>query len=164
MKNLKRPQLQSEKGFTLVEILVAASIFVIVMTIATGAFVNIMKIQRRVNAKTEALQDLRQVTELIVRDIRTGQVSEVSLNELTVNNQEGEDITYSLSAGNEILRNSQPVTGDRLTVRRMEFTYNENIGLQQSPITIFVSGLGLEVAGPGTTEDEIHIQTSVTSR
>ncbi|MFC1632652.1 type II secretion system protein J [Patescibacteria group bacterium] len=160
MPRLQTKQFRSEKGFTLVEILVAISIFVIVMTIATGAFVNMMKVQRRVNAKTEALQDLRQVTELMVRDIRTGQVTRRDSDELEVINQKGDKILYELSPlNNEIVRAGKAITGERVNIRKLLFT-----GDPDSQITIFISAFGIEEAGAGTTEDEINIQTSVTSR
>src|SRR3989344_7127211 len=61
-----------KKGFTLVEIMVAVTIFVIVMTISTGALLSIFHADRKSQSLRVAMQNLNQALETMSREIRFG--------------------------------------------------------------------------------------------
>jgi prepilin-type N-terminal cleavage/methylation domain-containing protein len=63
-----------KKGFTLVEIILASSIFAVVGLIAVTVFVNILRIQQRVSLENALYEDARFMMERIAREIRTNTV------------------------------------------------------------------------------------------
>lgn len=63
-----------QSGFTLMEIIVATTLFAIVMTMSMVLFTYTLKINRRVQALREAVQGSRNFVEGLVRDIRNGTV------------------------------------------------------------------------------------------
>lgn len=62
------------KAFTLVEVLISASIFTIVSLIGIVVFVNVMRIQRRVALENAIYEDARVMMERIAREIRSNTV------------------------------------------------------------------------------------------
>lgn len=60
------------KGFTLIEILVAISIFAIVMTLSLGAFLNISDIQKKTESFRVVNDSLNFIMEAMVREIKEG--------------------------------------------------------------------------------------------
>lgn len=63
-----------KKGFTLVEVLIAASIFTIVSLIGVTIFVNVIRIQRRVSLENAIYEDARVMMERIAREVRENTV------------------------------------------------------------------------------------------
>jgi prepilin-type N-terminal cleavage/methylation domain-containing protein len=62
----------SNKGFTLVEMIVAVGLFVVVMFIATGALLSVVNLNKKAQAQQSAINNLNNVMENIARSIRTG--------------------------------------------------------------------------------------------
>lgn len=75
-KNLKVPniKLNSQRGFTLMEIVVATTLFATVLTLMLSLFTYTLKINRRTEALRQASQGMRNFTEFIVKEIRNGQI------------------------------------------------------------------------------------------
>ena len=65
---------QRNRGFTLVEIMVASTIFVIVAASMLSLFNYVLKINRRSEALRQASQDMRNFVEFLVKEIRNGQI------------------------------------------------------------------------------------------
>lgn len=63
-------RMRQRKGFTLVEVIVASSVFVAVSIIGVTVFVNVMRIQRRIILENAIYEDARFMIERIARDIR----------------------------------------------------------------------------------------------
>lgn len=63
-------RIRERKGFTLVEVIVASSVFVAVSIIGVTVFVNVMRIQRRIILENAIYEDARFMIERIARDIR----------------------------------------------------------------------------------------------
>ncbi len=72
-RDKKNSRTQCE-GFTLVEVLIAATIFTIVSLIAITVFVNVIRIQRRVQLENAIYEDARVMMERIAREIRQNTV------------------------------------------------------------------------------------------
>jgi GxxExxY protein len=68
------PRQSAEKGFTLMEIMVASTIFVIVAVALLSLFNYVLKINRRADALRQASQSTRNFVESLVKEIRNGQV------------------------------------------------------------------------------------------
>ena len=66
--------LKKRRAFTLVEVLIAASIFTIVSLIGINVFVNVIRIQRRVTLENAIYEDARVMMERIAREIRSNTV------------------------------------------------------------------------------------------
>jgi prepilin-type N-terminal cleavage/methylation domain-containing protein len=71
MKNLQKRQ----KGFTLIEALVATSLFVVTVVASTGVYLNTLAIHRRTDATRKASENARYVTEYLSKEIRNGMIN-----------------------------------------------------------------------------------------
>jgi len=63
---------KTEKGFTLIEMMVAVSIFAIVMTIGVGALLSLVDANRRAQAINSVMNNLNAALESMTRSIRVG--------------------------------------------------------------------------------------------
>lgn len=61
-----------ERGFTLVEMIVSVGLFAVVMTIASGAYLSLINIERKARALSDLMTNLSFATESMARAIRTG--------------------------------------------------------------------------------------------
>lgn len=61
---------QHKKGFTLAEVVIASSVFVVVSMIGVSVFVDVMRIQRRITLENAIYEDARFMMERIAREIR----------------------------------------------------------------------------------------------
>ena len=67
-----KPKSQSYKGFTLVELIVSLGLFALVMLVATGAYYNLISLDRRARATNQVVNSLSFAVDTMVRGIRTG--------------------------------------------------------------------------------------------
>jgi len=63
---------QSERGFTLVEIIVAMGLFIVVATSAIGALLTVMDSNRKVKSLRAGMDNLNVALEQMIREMRTG--------------------------------------------------------------------------------------------
>jgi prepilin-type N-terminal cleavage/methylation domain-containing protein len=70
--------INTNRGFTLVEALVSTAIFVVVISALTAAFVYISKLQRRTNAIRAANDNVRYVSDFLSKEIRNGALTSTS--------------------------------------------------------------------------------------
>ena len=73
-KNLLRRFIRKARGFTLAEVLIAATIFTIVSLVGVTVFVNVIRIQHRVFLENAIYEDARVMMERISREIRSNTV------------------------------------------------------------------------------------------
>jgi prepilin-type N-terminal cleavage/methylation domain-containing protein len=73
-KTDRRDPLKSGAGFTLMEILVAATIFAVVVSALSVLFNYTLKINRRTEALRQATQGMRNFVEFLVKEVRNGQI------------------------------------------------------------------------------------------
>lgn len=152
------------KGFTLIETLVALGVFSIVIAIVTNLFAAGLKEQRKSLTLQYLQNDARYILELMSREIRMSRVEADSTKDLlhiTAYKPSGtEDVTYSLNNG-KIFRNSESITSDRINVNRFNF-YLAN---QSSPPTLVT--IVLDTNGKGTSIEQgtaINLQTTISTR
>ncbi len=97
IKNLK---FKINNGFTLVELMVAMGIFVVLMSIAAGGFINALRNQRLVMALMAANDNVSLTMEQMAREIRTGyNFSKISNEEFQFVNSYNQVIWYKLNNG-----------------------------------------------------------------
>ena len=71
-KNKKDNKLKFEKGFTLVELMTAVSVFIVVMTISMGSIVSIFDANRKAESLKTVMDNLNFSIESMTREMRFG--------------------------------------------------------------------------------------------
>ncbi len=153
-----RPQIQ--KGFTLVEMLVAIAIFMIVVTTTLGAFLKMVDINKKVQSVRNAMDNANLAMETMMRNIRLGydycQVGSCGTNKITFRDQSGTKIvSYELQTSDNGAENdplgrmvriidgdSVAITSPDLDIDNLEFevvapTISDDV---QAHVKIFVKG------------------------
>lgn len=102
--NTKYPILNTRSGFTLIEIMVAVSIFSMVMVVAIGAVLAIVSANKRAQALNSVISNLNFAIEGMVRDLRTGYNYDCG--------EVGGETDCSTSGGASIQFNSAQFDGD----------------------------------------------------
>ncbi|HLD81678.1 MAG TPA: prepilin-type N-terminal cleavage/methylation domain-containing protein [Patescibacteria group bacterium] len=96
---------KKQKGFTLIELVVATGIFLIVSTLATGIFILNNKTQRRTQTTQQLQSELSFAFEKIAREIRFGFIyypdfdGSLPSNTLELRDSQGNPIIFRLDAG-----------------------------------------------------------------
>lgn len=155
-------------GFTLMELLVASSLFIIIASIASGAFVQALKTQRNVAAFTAAENNVTQAIEQMAREIRTGSdFSESTVSQLNFTNYKNERVSYRLAPDGTIGRcaglfclestsSFTPITSDKVEIKNLKFFY-QGIGEPDNlPPRITIS-----ISVEGVKDALVNLQTSV---
>jgi prepilin-type N-terminal cleavage/methylation domain-containing protein len=169
-----------ESGFTVVELLVAISIFVVFLGIAFGVFVQAVKGQRELTRFFAVQNNAALVLEQVMREVRTGYwfcdgshpsgtglplPCESDADSLTFVNHGGQTVTYALDNG-AVVRSegSAPavaLTSDVVRVSNLRFLVTQmNDKCAPPRITI---ALEVGLAGAGNVAP-IPLETSVASR
>ena len=172
------------RGFTLVELVVAMSVFIIAITIAVGAFVQALKTQRAVNHLLSVNSNASLVVEQIAREIRTGYGFDLDrfapplctggdYDRLIFTNSRTNQVTYELREGT-ILREEcvgadcsvaefEPLTASNIRVRRLCFTNTGSLENNRDPwritFSLAVGSSDLQFSG-----DVLNLQTTVAAR
>lgn len=145
----------------MIELLVAVALFVIVISIASGTFVQALRTQREVLALMAANDNASLALEQMVREIRTGSVFSTTGSSLSFNNYLNKPVTYDLS-GEKIQRNGQTITASNVAVTYLNFTLfgGEPADGQSTRVLI-----NLGVSSKGNLQGFVTpLQTSVSSR
>ncbi len=92
------PTLRPRRGFTLVELIVSIAIFTIVITIAVGAYLSLIALDRKARATNDLVANLSFVVETMARSMRTGLDYEVGTGgtSFTFTDESGHENTYML--------------------------------------------------------------------
>lgn len=157
----KLHHLNSKDGFTLIELMVAMSLFVIVVGIASGTFVRSLRTQRQVVSLMAANDNASFALERMVREIRTGTAFSSAGDRLSFTNDEGEAVSYDIAEG-AVRRNGQPLTASTVLATHLAFSLSgAEVGDGQSTrVTIF-----LGVSARGRMESFVtRLQTTVSAR
>ncbi len=142
-------------GFTLIEMMVAVSIFAIVVTIALGAFLNVSEIQNKAMAVRAVNDNLNFAVETMMREIRTGRNYSVSgssifnftsargcLVEYTLNTTTSQiERKETIGAVGCVNTGAMPITSTDVEVDEFEFFLNgEGVGDGLQPIVSIIVG------------------------
>ena len=170
---------KKEKGFTLVELMVAVSIFAIVVTIAMGAIFTVVDANKKAQSLKSVMNNLNFALETITRTIKTGTIKSVvptvlpdtsSNSTIEIVAQNLDDVTYSLSDG-QIMRTTINTSGtitSAITAPEVKIESFKLLPLglypndkMQPMIVMVVKG---KVQMNAKISSEFNIQTTITQR
>lgn len=151
------------KGFTIIEMLIAVTVFVVVITVSLASFLNITDVQRKAEAFRSINDNLNFSLETMAREIRTSTNYNVGTDgtSITVNNVSNENVTYRLN-NNRVERSTNGVnflamTAPEIIVTKLLFMKS---GLRQQRVTIIINGS----SGTTKTKSYLNLQTTVSQR
>lgn len=140
-------------GFTLVELLVAVSVFTVALVLFSQVYVNALKTERIGLAYINNITSAEYALDYTTRDIRMGTQFKKSGNNLVFVSRKGENITYSLK-NNQVYRNTYPITPPDLKVNSLQFD------LSGGSIPL----ISIQVALEDQTQQVVSLRTKVSPR
>ncbi len=165
---------KNHSGFTLVELLVAMSVFIIITVVAVGAFIQSLKSERHLVTQISVANDVNTALEQMARAIRTGYLFSATApdsqgnNSLSFIDYSGASSTYSIGSGGLLERedgtgNTVPITSNDVVIRQLSFVVSQIGGNSCYPWRVTIL-LGVEAAGSSASVVPTYIQTTVSSR
>ena len=149
---------QFKKGLTLIELLVAITIFIIVLATITGVFVSGVRSQVQAVATQNVADNARYAIESIVKDIRTGtQYEIVSSKHFKFHDYTGAFAEYCLS-------DKDGNCADTGVFISRNFGSVKNVITSRNVITsdeVLVNYLSFVIAGGGTGDDNIQPRVTI---
>ncbi len=176
-----RTHLNTSRGFTLIELMVAVAIFAIVAMLASGAYLIMLDIDQRAQATTTGVDNLSFALESMTRTIRTGTHYNCgsptggdcgSGSVLYLTDQDGATVEFSLSGGaiDKTVGSpgvATPLTDPSVQITNLTFsvvgTAPYSAGGDTTQPYIFITVSGTTLAGPGKTVP-FTVQTSAVMR
>ena len=155
----------AQKGFTLIEMMVAVSIFAIVVTISMGAIFTIVDANKKAQSLKAVMNNLNFALETMTRTIKTGQISPsfVTGPSITVTDQSSKSITYTLN-NKQIIRTvdsaSSAITAPEVEITNLNFIRGYNTGTQPSVVMVIQGTAKLNER----VSSDFNIQTTITQR
>ena len=159
-------------GFTVIELLVAMSVFIILISIVSGVFVSSLRTQRMAVALIAANNNASLTMEQMAREMRTGTLfSQTSEKEIIFTNARGELTAYhwnNSAPGEEYIERSinnetpKKLTADNVWVKNLNFKLFNGSPEHSYPnritIVIQISPSNIVIA------PVINLQTTISSR
>ncbi len=188
------PVLGSENGYLLIELLIAMTLFSVIVVIAIGSFVNVLKTQRQVEALAAAESNLNVAFEQMTREIRTGysfcdtascgcsplaslgsgvnQVNQIECASLNfIDAQTTQNIIYSLdttNGGGVLQRTISPGSREAITGDNVTVEYFKVIlsgtSLSDHWNPRVTVSVGIRPNEPTLRQDVLNLQTTVSAR
>jgi type II secretory pathway pseudopilin PulG len=178
-----RNKINKKKGFTLVEIMVSLSVFIIIMTVSLGSILSILNSSEKSQTKKTAMDNLNFALESMARTIRFGTdfhcgttASSPPLpndcasgdTSFSVRDSNGALIVYSLSGG-QIMKSvnngtASAVTSNEVTISRLRFYVFGSLqwpDINQPRVMMLLSGT---VGIKAETQSTFNLETSVSQR
>jgi prepilin-type N-terminal cleavage/methylation domain-containing protein len=172
------------KGFTLVEIMVSLSVFLIVMTISLGAILSVTDMNEKVRTRKVAMDNLNFALDSMSRTIRFGTRyhcggGDVALtadcasgeSSFSVRASNGTTVTYAFSGGSitRSVNAATPIaiTSPEISINSVKFrvfgsaTYASDASNLQPQVIMTVQGT---VGSRVKTQSSFYIQTTVSQR
>lgn len=164
------------RGYTLVELIIATGLFALVMLLASGAYLMMIGINRQAQGVSAGIDNLSFALEVMTRSIRTGSDYDCGgsgdcpsgATTFSFTSANGEDISYSLS-GNALHQtidgSDRTLTDSSVTISSLTF-YADGTGkpagdYEQAHVSIIISGT--VSYGAGESQD-FTIETGATMR
>lgn len=153
-----------KNGFTVVELLVAITLFIVVVSIATGTFIQALRTQRSTVALIAVNSNAGLALEQISREIRTGRNFSVSGGALNFTNAKNQSVSYRLNdqALERVADGAAGlITSSNVAVAKLDFILSGESFTDGLPTKITVV---LAVGASGTAGNPINLQTTISSR
>ena len=158
--------MKQNKAFTLIEVLIAISIFVVVITIVLSLFSAAIRGYRKVIAMQNVQENARFLLEFMTKEIRMSTISSYTQNTLNIVRSDNQAVAYVFSGG-KLLRTS-PSSSGAISSEEVFISgrfYAEGIGAGdnlQPKVTIMMSveGIGAKIE----EKAKINLQTTLSQR
>lgn len=164
--------MNTKRGFTIIELLVAMTLFVVVIAATSGAFIQALRTQRATVALIAANSNAALAIEQMMRDIRTG--SDFFVNDIATVGKgtkltflgANETVTYNWNSAEQSIEKStettiaQRLTAENVTVEKLEFKLFDDPSYP--PRITIVLRVGAKNAP--STKPFINLQTTVSAR
>ncbi len=151
-------------GFTLVEMIVSMSIFIMLFLAITGISLSVISTQRVIHSLQSIHEPGRFILESIAKEIRISSVVSISPDRkrLKISNYKGSDIDYVFhDASKRLLREGQYVSPDDIDLTGRFYVRNYSFP-ERSVVTVVIKA---ESTGGRVEEDkDIYLQTSLSTR
>ena len=168
----------AQRGYTLVELIVAVGLFAFVMTIAAGSYLTMIGLNERTQGLVSGINNLSSALESMTRSIRTGYgyncagLGDCSsgASSLSFTNASGQAVTYTLGTQTgrngtvgDITANGSPLTDPSVDITDLTFYVFGSSSADENQARITISVSGTVTVGPGKTEP-FTIETGATMR
>lgn len=165
-----------ESGFTLIEIMISATLFVVLVGAVSGLFGQALNLQRRALGIQKVQENGQHLIESLVREIRPSEITssnsscdpipDVASQELSIIHPVEGSITFTyskISGTGTILRNGEPMTSSDVDISEFAFCVSgagaDGVAARVTmPMTLQAS------AGRGSATTSVTMQTTITSR
>ncbi len=165
-----------QSGFSLIEVLVAATIFTFVVTGVSGLFMHTLNLQRRATGLQKIQESALYVLESIAREVRVSIITSgdtdctppdpATTHTLALLHPVNGTVTYAYdnASGTGIIsRNGQPITSSNVDIAAMAFCVSgSGADGQQSRVTIPMTIRSVDKKT--TSQESVSLQTTVVSR
>jgi len=168
------PKSKNFSGFTMIELLVAMTLFVVLMAIAAGSFVKVMRTQRAIVSLMAVNDNASLTIEQMAREMRTGyHFKIISDTELQFVSAYNIVLSYRLNGmamercedinNNPLTPACEKITADNVKITNFHFgLLGENYGDNYPPrITLAMSVMGTDAY---LQDIRTNIQTTISSR
>ena len=149
----------NNKGFTLIEILVAMAVFGLVITAITGIFVSIANAQRKAAALQSTQEASRFMLESMAKEIRMSVLNSYSSSYVDITNSDGERFNYEFSGG-QLYRKGQPISPDNIEIVKGSFAVVRQSSAAKITIVMIVRGKNTGIA----QQTALNLQTTINTR
>lgn len=177
MNNIKNKKL----GFTLIEIIVAAAIFGIVVTVYAGIYIATMKANSKMIAMQKTQNEIRYLMEAIVREVRLGSINydfytdnpDNPRSVLALKDSSGNTMYFGSNGSFATISydavNWKSFTSNNIKIQKLDFyitpqtsPYSNDVSLKIQPgVLIYIDALYNQ---NGQMDGEVKLQTFVSSR
>ena len=174
---MKKTNTISNRGFTLIELMVSLTLFIVVMTISMGSIVSIYDNARKARTMRAAMANLNLALESMSKEMRYGKDFDCELNISGLQSCEGHDqVRFTASTGDAIdymfedqtlkkripASSFIPVTAPEIIIDDMTFYVrgnpaNDNL---QPKVILIIKGH----VGEGKSRTDFGIQTMISQR
>lgn len=162
---------KNRRGFTVVELIIAMGLFVILLGIVSGSFINALRTQGRIVALVAANDNANSSLEQMAREIRTASQFDLRNQgaDLYFVNYKDEEITYRLVEGSiqravevdGVEVSNKKITADNVAVKMLNFKLCDPGNCKTPRITV---ALGVSPSAASIKDIMLNLQTSVSAR
>ena len=154
----------NKNGLTLVELLVATSIFSLVVLAAIGLLITSIKAQRKSIAIQNVQDNARYIIDFMSKEIRMSDFTSGNSTALTIDHPVNGKVTYTFdNANNRVLRNGDVINSDKVKTFGNFYISGLGIGDGKQPYITIV----LKVWAVGNKPEQgatIKLQTTLSQR
>ena len=159
---------KNNKGFTLIELIIAMTIFVIVISLILTLFMMGIRAQRKVIAIQNVQDNARYLLGFIAKEIRMSTINSVTTTTLDIIRPDGESVSYFFDDSEAEIERTDSSTSGPINSGQVSVTGSfSGLGIgtgdvQQARVTITIN---VETSGIKVEEKaEIDIQTTLNPR